>query len=161
MRSSFDQESAHTLTGAGGSGKTRLGLQVAAEMLDGSGDGVRLIELALLTDEEAVPQAIADVLGILPHPGKPALGVVLEALLPQRVLILLDNCEHLIGGCAKTADAILRRCPQVNSSPPAGPLGMAEASVPHMFGVEQGSWLRRMDLDQANFRRAIEYAATD
>jgi len=103
-----------TLTGAGGSGKTRLGLQAAAELLDGSGDGVWLVELAAVTDQDAVAPAIRQALGIAAQPGQPALEALLDTLAPLDVLIVLDNCEHLIGGCAKTADAILRRCPRVH-----------------------------------------------
>ncbi len=103
-----------TLTGAGGAGKTRLGLQVAAELLDGSGDGVWLVELAAVTDEDAVVPAISQALRLAAQPGRPALEALLDALAPQDVLIVVDNCEHLIGACAKTADAILRRCPRVH-----------------------------------------------
>jgi predicted ATPase len=103
-----------TLTGAGGAGKTRLSLQVAAELLDGTGDGVWLVELAAVTAEDAVPQAICATLGIAWQPDRPGLETMVEALAYQHVLIVLDNCEHLIGGCAKTADAILRRCPRVH-----------------------------------------------
>jgi predicted ATPase/class 3 adenylate cyclase len=103
-----------TLTGAGGSGKTRLSLQVAAELLDGSGDGVWLVELATVADEDAVAPAICEALGIAARPGRPILETLLDALAPQDVLIVLDNCEHLIGACAKTADAIVRHCPRVH-----------------------------------------------
>ncbi|MBV8200461.1 MAG: hypothetical protein JOZ15_07535 [Acidobacteria bacterium] len=103
-----------TLTGAGGAGKTRLSLQAAAELLDGSGDGVWLVELAPSSDDAAVAPAICEALGMARQPGRPALETLCEALAPQKVLIVLDNCEHLIGGCAKTADAIVRRCPRVH-----------------------------------------------
>jgi predicted ATPase/class 3 adenylate cyclase len=103
-----------TLTGAGGCGKTRLALQVAAELLDGSGDGVWLAELAAVTDEDAVPAAICHALLLTVHPGRPALEALLDALAAQDVLIVVDNCEHLIGGCAKTAEAIGRQCPRVH-----------------------------------------------
>jgi class 3 adenylate cyclase len=103
-----------TLTGAGGAGKTRLGLQVAAELLDGSGDGVWLAELAAVTGQDAVPAAICDALWLTVNPGRPALEALLDALALQDVLIVVDNCEHLIGGCATTAEAILRRCPRVH-----------------------------------------------
>jgi len=103
-----------TLTGAGGAGKTRLGLQVAAGLLDGSGDGVWLVELAAVTEEDAVAAAIAGALRIPAQPGWPALDTLADALGPQDILIVLDNCEHLIGGCAKTAETILQRCPKVH-----------------------------------------------
>ena len=103
-----------TLTGAGGCGKTRLSLQVAAEMLDGSGDGVWLVELAAVSDPDAVPSVIIEALGIAPQAGRPALEALLDALAPQDLLIVLDNCEHLIDACAKTADALVRRCPRVH-----------------------------------------------
>ena len=103
-----------TLTGAGGCGKTRLSLQLAAELLDGSGDGVWLVELAAISDEDAVAPAISGALGIAGQPGRPALETLLDALALRATLIVLDNCEHLIGACAKTADAILRRCPRVH-----------------------------------------------
>jgi predicted ATPase/class 3 adenylate cyclase len=103
-----------TLTGAGGCGKTRLGLQVAAELLDGSGDGVWVAELAAVTDQDAVPAAISRALRLAAQPGRPALEALLDALALQDALIVLDNCEHLIGTCAKTAEAILRRCPRVH-----------------------------------------------
>ncbi|MGH3182487.1 MAG: adenylate/guanylate cyclase domain-containing protein, partial [Streptosporangiaceae bacterium] len=103
-----------TLTGAGGCGKTRLGLQVAAELLDGSGDGVWLAELAAVTDQDAVAAAVCEALRLAARPGRPALEALLDALALQDVLIVVDNCEHLIGGCAKTAEAIVQRCPRVH-----------------------------------------------
>ncbi len=102
-----------TLTGAGGAGKTRLGLQVAAGLLDRSGDGVWLVELAAVTDENAVAPAISAALQLAAQPGRPALQALLDALAPQDMLIVLDNCEHLIGGCAKAAEAVVRHCPRV------------------------------------------------
>ena len=102
-----------TLTGAGGCGKTRLGLQVAAGLLGGSADGVWLVELAAVTDEDAVAPAISAALRLAPQPGRPAREALLDALAPQDALIVLDNCEHLIDACATTADAIVRRCPRV------------------------------------------------
>jgi len=125
-----------TLTGAGGCGKTRLSLQVAAEMLDGSGDGVWLVELAPVADEDQVAPAIAAVLAIAGQPGRPILETLADALVPQNVLIVLDNCEHLIGACAKVADSILRRCPRVHviatSREPLGIGGEAIYRVPSL-----------------------------
>jgi len=123
-----------TLTGAGGSGKTRLGLQVAAELLDGTGDGVWLVELAAVTDSGDVPSAISAALGMAGPPSRPVLETLLDALVPQDILIVLDNCEHLISACAKVADAIARRCPRVHllvtSREPLGIGGEAIYRVP-------------------------------
>jgi predicted ATPase/class 3 adenylate cyclase len=131
-----------TLTGSGGCGKTRLGLQVAAELADGSGDGVWLVDLAAVTDENAVAPAIAQALGMAAQPGRPVQEAVLDALAPQAMLIVLDNCEHLIGGCAKTADAILRRCPKIHlmatSREPLGIGGETIYRVPPLSLPEPG-----------------------
>ena len=125
-----------TLTGAGGAGKTRLGLQVAAELLEGSGDGVWLAELAAVTGVDAVAPAICEALRVPLQPGRPALDVLADALAPQDVLIVLDNCEHLIGGCAKTADVLLRRCPKLHllatSREPLGIAGEVIYRVPSL-----------------------------
>jgi predicted ATPase/class 3 adenylate cyclase len=114
VRALVDGSRLVTLTGAGGSGKTRLGLQVAADLLDGSPDGVWLVELATVTSEDGVPAAIAGTLRIPAQPARPVLDVLADALAPQDMFIVLDNCEHLIGGCAKTAEALLLRCPKVH-----------------------------------------------
>lgn len=102
-----------TLTGAGGCGKTRLSLQVAADVLDEYEDGVWLVELAPLSDPSLLPQAVAAVLGVKEEPGKPLLQSLGEYLKPKQSLLLLDNCEHLLAACAGLADAILRGCPKV------------------------------------------------
>ncbi len=100
-----------TLTGAGGAGKTRLALQVAAWLLDGAGDGVWFADLAPVGDPDLVAVTVADVLGVRQEPGRPVLGTLVEAVAGRNLLVLLDNCEHLIGACAKLADALLRHCP--------------------------------------------------
>ncbi|HTT52089.1 MAG TPA: DUF4062 domain-containing protein [Streptosporangiaceae bacterium] len=102
-----------TLTGASGSGKTRLALQVAAGLLDGSGDGVWFADLAPVADAGLVAQTVANVLGLLPEAGRSVTDVLAEAIGERSLLILLDNCEHVIGTCAKVADALLRACPNL------------------------------------------------
>ena len=103
-----------TLTGAGGSGKTRLSLQVAADLLDGEGDGVWLVELAALAAPALVSQAVAGVLGVKEAAGKTVQQALIEWLRPRHLLLILDNCEHLIAACASLAADILRSCPDVH-----------------------------------------------
>ncbi len=102
-----------TLTGPGGCGKTRLATEVAREMVDGYADGVWLIELAPLGDPTLVPDMVAAVLEVRGGPGQPILATLLPALRSRRLLLILDNCEHLLDACARLADAILRNCPNV------------------------------------------------
>ena len=103
-----------TLTGMGGTGKTRLALQAAANMLTGEGDGAWLVELAPLSDPVLVPQAVAQVLGVREEPGAPLGRTLTEALKAKRLLLVLDNCEHVLGACAALASDLLAACPQVH-----------------------------------------------
>jgi predicted ATPase/class 3 adenylate cyclase len=106
-----------TLVGIGGVGKTRLGLQVAAGSLEAYPDGVFLVELAALADPALVVVEVMRALGL----AESQIGYVPEAALdglcaylrPRRTLLVLDNCEHLIGSVAGLAEALLRRCPDV------------------------------------------------
>ena len=102
-----------TLTGSGGCGKTRLSLQVAADLLERFPDGAWLVELAPLSDSDLVPPTVASVLGLKEEPSKPIIQTLTEYLKDKRLLLLLDNCEHLLEACAKFADALLRQCASV------------------------------------------------
>jgi len=102
-----------TLVGTGGIGKTRTALQVAAELLDGSGDGVWFVDLAPLRDPSLVVHEVVSALGLSVPPEKTATEVVIGYLKPRRLLLILDNCEHLVAAAASTIDAILRGCPRV------------------------------------------------
>lgn len=102
-----------TLTGEGGSGKSRLSLQIAADLLEEFPDGVWLAELAPLSDPAHVPSAIASPVGVCEEPGKPLSQTLAEAWKAKRLLLILDNCEHLIEACARLADSLLRACPHV------------------------------------------------
>ena len=102
-----------TLTGAGGVGKTRLALQAAAEMLYEYPDGVWLVELAALSDGGLVLQSVASALGVREEPGRPLAESVLAHLSKRSVLLLLDNCEHLLDASASLAEQLTRRCPDV------------------------------------------------
>src|SRR6516165_914753 len=125
-----------TLTGAGGAGKTRLGLQVAAGLLDGAGDGVWFADLAPLRDPDLVAVTVADVLDVRQEPGRAVTDTVVQAVGQRSLLMLLDNCEHVIGACAKLADALLRGCPNLamlaTSREPLGIGGERVYRVPSM-----------------------------
>ncbi len=121
-----------TLTGTGGTGKTRLALRVAETLLarERFPGGVWLVEFAALTDPAAVPQAVATVVGVREEPGRPLLATLCDALRPERLLLVLDNCEHLVGACAALAEALLRSCPDVRIlATGREPLGLAGETV--------------------------------
>ena len=103
-----------TVAGAGGSGKTRLALQVAAELLDGTGEGVWFVDLAPVDDPRDVPGAIEQALGIRAPVDSTSADALVEVLRPQDILIVLDNCEHVVDACAELADLVHRRCPRVH-----------------------------------------------
>jgi predicted ATPase/DNA-binding SARP family transcriptional activator/DNA-binding NarL/FixJ family response regulator len=102
-----------TLTGAGGSGKTRLALEVARALVGAYPDGVWLVELAPLSERALVPQAVAAALGVREQPNRPLVSTLLHSLREQKVLLVLDNCEHLIGATASLVEALLRSCPRL------------------------------------------------
>jgi len=102
-----------TLTGSGGTGKTRLSLQSAEQLLLGFPDGVWLVELAPLADPAQVLPALAGVLGLQAQPGLSLWEVVSNYLRARASLLLLDNCEHLVEACARLAEDVLRACPRV------------------------------------------------
>jgi predicted ATPase/class 3 adenylate cyclase len=102
-----------TLTGAGGCGKTRLALQVAGDLLADNADGVWLVELAPLADPALVPQAVGAVLGVREVPGRPLDQTLCEYLRSRQLLLVLDNCEHLITACAHLAEALVHACPDL------------------------------------------------
>ena len=102
-----------TLTGAGGCGKTRLALHLATSVARGFPDGVWLAQLAPISDSALVPRAVAAALGIRGAAGRPLLATLALALAPRRLLLILDNCEHLAGACARLAETLLRACPHL------------------------------------------------
>ena len=125
-----------TIAGPGGIGKSRLALQVAAEVLDGTGEGVWLVELAPVAEPELVARTVAAVLGVREEPERPVLDTLVEAVGDRYLLVVLDNAEHVLGAAAKLADAMMRSCPRacllVTSREPLGVSGEQVFRVPSL-----------------------------
>src|SRR5579864_3417203 len=103
-----------TLTGTGGAGKTRLALQVASDVLGRYPDGVWFAQFAPLSDPALVPKAVASALGLPEQPGRPLTDTVVDYLRPRTLLLVVDNCEHLLQACADLANALLQACPNLH-----------------------------------------------
>jgi predicted ATPase/class 3 adenylate cyclase len=99
-----------TLTGPGGTGKTRLSLQTAAELLDAFPDGVFFVPLASLADPVLVPSAVAEALGVPEQGGRPVVEVLRDYLAEKKFLLILDNCEHLLTAVADLVAYLLAAC---------------------------------------------------
>ena len=125
-----------TITGPGGIGKSRLALQAAADVLDGAGDGVWLVELAPVAEPELVARAAAAALGVREVPERPMLDTLIEAVGDRDLLLILDNAEHVLSAVAELADATIRSCPQVSllvtSREPLGTSGERVFRVPSL-----------------------------
>lgn len=102
-----------TLTGAGGCGKTRLALRAAHSVAADFPDGVWLVELAPLSDAALVPQAVAAVFDVREYEGRPILSLLQSYLRRRKLLLVLDNCEHVVEAAARLAESLLSHCPQL------------------------------------------------
>jgi non-specific serine/threonine protein kinase len=105
-----------TLTGAGGCGKTRLALEAvrSPDLSRNYAQGIWFIELAALTDPALLPRTVAQALGLTERVGEAALTTLTQHLSSQTTLLVLDNCEHLVGACASLAASLLQACPQLS-----------------------------------------------
>ena len=103
-----------TLTGTGGVGKSRLAFEAAVHLLDGFRDGAWLVELAALSDVRLVPQAVAGALGLREQPTRPVVETLGDHLASKKLLLVLDNVEHLLDGCVHFVDLVLSRSPGVH-----------------------------------------------
>jgi predicted ATPase/DNA-binding SARP family transcriptional activator/DNA-binding CsgD family transcriptional regulator len=102
-----------TLTGGGGSGKTRLALEVAGHLVGAYPDGAWLVELAPLSETRLVPQEVARILEVPEQPGRPILDTLAENYRQKELLIILDNCEHLVDAGASLSTTLLNACPRL------------------------------------------------
>jgi predicted ATPase/Tfp pilus assembly protein PilF len=136
IKSLFGTTRLLTLTGTGGTGKSRLALEVAADLLASHQDGVWLTELAAIAEPDRVAQTVAMSLGIAEQPGKSLTQTLIDHLASRRLVLLLDNAEHLLGPCAELAYAVLRHCGNVEvlttSREPLGVEGEQLYRVPPM-----------------------------
>ena len=147
-----------SLTGPGGSGKTRLAVQLAAEAVGGWENGIWFIDLSALVDPDLVSRSVAIALGVREEAGRPIADTVVDALSERHLLMLLDNCEHLVDGCAKFADLLVRSCPRVHvlgtSREPLGLPGERVYRVPPLSLPPIGTKLP--DRDTALRSEAVE-----
>jgi predicted ATPase/class 3 adenylate cyclase len=109
----LDSDVLVTVVGSGGAGKTRLCTEVAGELASGLADGAWLVELAGLTDPALVASAVAQGLAVRVDSDLQPLDVLSDSLASKEILVVLDNCEHLLDACAELADRLLRSCPRV------------------------------------------------
>jgi predicted ATPase len=170
-----------TLTGVGGSGKTRLAIEVGAQVLDGWRDGVWLVELATVSDPSKVPVAVADAIELHIGAERPTPDLLASMLTDHDMLLILDNCEHLLDSLASLAIEILKACPKVSilatsreplgvdaervyrvrslSLPPEGTgqvNDVTNSDAVQLFATRAGRRDSRFRLDEAN----AHYAAT-
>ena len=152
-----------TLCGPGGCGKTRLALAVAREMVEELEDGVWWVELAPISDPDLVPGAVAQALGVREMPDRSLTDVLAEHLERRKTLLVLDNCEHLVEGCATLADALLRACTDLailaTSREPLRTAGetawmVPSLSVPDPQSLPPAGELARYEAVQLFFERA-------
>jgi predicted ATPase/DNA-binding SARP family transcriptional activator len=130
-----------TLTGVGGSGKTRLGIEVARSIVDGYPDGARWAELATIHDPDGLAEHVLLTFG---EPGSHAAdpgGVLVEILRPKRFLLILDNCEHMIGPVAELTDRLLTECPDLRVlATSREAFGIAGEAVYHVPTLQVPEW---------------------
>jgi non-specific serine/threonine protein kinase len=119
-----------TLAGPGGCGKTRLALEVGSRLGETYPDGVWLVELAAMEVADLVAEAVAAALGIPEQPGRPLRETLCTAMESKHLLLVLDNCEHLVDACAALIDALLRASPRLHVlATSRQPLGIAGEQV--------------------------------
>ncbi len=135
-----------TLTGAGGSGKTRLAIQVATDLVDTFQNGVWWVELAPLMDELLLPQVVAKALGVHETATQPLSDTLAGFISARQMLLVLDNCEHLVAASARLAEKLLQSCPNLKllatSREGLGIAGEVTWLVPLLSLPDTQDWLK-------------------
>jgi predicted ATPase/DNA-binding XRE family transcriptional regulator len=143
-----------TLTGTGGIGKTRLALQSAAGVLERYSDGVWLVELAYLVDPALVTQVVAGTLGLQNTGGASDESILIRHLLGRHILIILDNCEHLLDPSAQLVQTLLQRCPNLTilatSRERLGVSGEIIYRIPSLTAYDSETVAKLDDLEQTD-----------
>src|SRR5215203_1649399 len=152
-----------TLTGVGGSGKTRLAVEVARDLLEAYPDGVWLVELAPLSEDVLVPKAMAEALGVPERPAEPLAEPLAEVLRDRQLLLILDNCEHLLEATSRLVDNLLDSCRHLRimatSREAIGVEGEVRWLVPPLSVPEQGRTPSSVELeDYESVRLFVERA---
>jgi predicted ATPase len=154
-----------TFTGAGGVGKTRLAVQVANQLADENADGVWYVDLAPITDPDLVPVTAARALGLPDHPGRSTMDTLLRFVRDRQMLLVLDNCEHLLDACANLVVTVLGGAPGLTllatSREPIGVTGEATWRVPSLSVADEAVELfaDRARLAQTGFAVTEDNAA--
>ena len=153
-----------TLIGVGGIGKTRLSQQVVHQLIDNYADGVWLVELASLNDSELVPQTVAAVFGIQQRSNSnELLETLIRFLRAKTILLILDNCEHLLDACAGLSDQLLKNCPSLKilatSREALGIIGEALYQVPSLTIPDLRQIPTRHQLDEYESVRLFDERA--
>ena len=150
-----------TLTGAGGVGKTRLAIEVAGQLAGEFADGIWYIDLAPITDPELVTITAARAFGLPDQPGRSTMATLTRFIADHQMLVVLDNCEHLLDGSAALAVALLEACPRLTllatSREPVGVAGEVSWRMPSLSLADEAVELFR---DRARHARA-DFAVTD
>jgi predicted ATPase/class 3 adenylate cyclase/DNA-binding CsgD family transcriptional regulator len=150
-----------TLTGAGGVGKTRLAIQIAGQLADEFGGGGWYVDLAPITDAELVPTTAARAFGLPDQPGRSTMDTLTRFIADHQMLVILDNCEHLLDASAALTAALLKACPGLSflatSREPIGVAGEVSWRVPSLSLADEA-----LELFSDRARRARpDFAVTD
>jgi predicted ATPase/class 3 adenylate cyclase/DNA-binding CsgD family transcriptional regulator len=159
VKDALQQQRAVTLTGAGGCGKTRLALHVAADLVDAYPGGVWFVDFAPVNDPAAVGELVVEAMAVSARQGESAVDAIARSVDNAPTLLLFDNCEHVIGECASLEESLLRRCPTLTilatSREPLGIGGELTYRVPSLPNLEA------LELFNERARRARAQFAMD
>jgi predicted ATPase/class 3 adenylate cyclase len=165
IKASLNSARLVTLTGSGGTGKTRLSIEVGTQLLKNFSNGVWIVELAPLSDGSQIIPALAQAFGLQELPFNPLVNLVNDYLRDKKLLLILDNCEHLIAACARLADDLLHQCAGLkilaSSREALGIAGEVASHVPSLADSESTQlFVERARAANSNFKMTDENASS-